>query len=1179
MKKISTILVLCILSITISYSQLSITNNNTSYTIDFESTLSGVNNGSFLGAGFTTNPTNGQLDTDAWATTGFSDGSKNFGINNTSGDHARGSNNGGVSTGGVYGFDVGGGNRALAFQATGGDWTPGTITLKLINNSASTITEMNIDYNIYVRNDQNRSNTFNLSISYNDSSYSGITSSNYASPQASSGTNWIITPRNIVLSSLDIAPGEDFYIRWAGSDAGGSGSRDEFALDDIVIGVGGATGGCTEPLAQATNLNFGTVTSNSIQASFTASDAAKYLVVQSTSTTLGASPTDGYLYNAGSTLGNGEVIQYSNSTNINSLGLASSTTYNFFIFAANDNCTNGPNYLSTNPLLGSATTSGGGTDYYSGIGSETCENLKTALHNLIDNHTVVSYSSLWTHYQTTDDHLNDNGNEIIVWDMYSDNPTGAENEFTFVAEQCGGYQAEGDCYNREHSFPKSWWGGSTSAPQYTDIFTVVPVDGWINGIRSNNPYGQIQSGTETHITNNGTALGSSSISIPGYSGSVFEPIDAYKGDLARGYFYMATRYEDVIATWENSTTEANAVLDGTSFPVYEQWMIDMLLDWHNSDPVDIKEIERNEAIFGIQGNRNPFIDHPEYASLIWESCGTGGDTEAPSSPTNLSASNITQSSTDLSWTASSDNIGVTGYDIYQNGSYLASSASTTFNATGLSAGTNYSFYVQAYDAAGNISSASNTVSVTTGNNADTQAPTAPTNLTASNTTETATDLNWTASSDNVGVTGYNIYQDGSYLANTAGTSINVASLSGGTSYSFYVVAFDAAGNISGSSNTVSVTTNTAADTEAPSNPTNLTASNTTETATELSWNASTDNVGVTGYDVYQDGSYVASSAGTSINITTLNAGTSYDFYVVAFDAAANVSTASNIVSVTTDSPPSNNELLGSYFETGWDGWSDGGSDCARYSGSLSFEGTQSIRIRDNSGVASSMTSPFMDFTPHTSVNVQFSFYAKSMENNEDFWLRYYDGSSWQTIATYVRGQDFSNNTFYTFDITLDSSNYNFSTNSRIRFQCDASGNNDQIYIDAVIVTGGSNGNFISGNENTETLSMVKIDEPVLTVEAINEFIVQPETLSTFSKLNIYPNPTRDNVTLELDGNLNENLEIAIYNTVGQKVDQFSILPTQQTIERDLSYLSDGMYILRYRNQANEVKTERIYLLR
>ena len=1181
MKRIIISSVILFLSISISFSQLTISNNNTNYTIDFESSFSGVNAGSFLGDGFAINPSSGQLDADAWATTGLSDGAKDFGVSNTSGDHARGSNYGGVSTGGIYGFDVGGGNRALAIQATGSDWTPGTLTLKMINSSASAITDMTISYNIYVRNDQNRANSFNLSISYNNSSYSGISSANYTSPQSSSGTSWINVPKTVILSGLSIAPGEDFYIRWAGSDAGGSGSRDEFALDDIVLAVSGATNGCTEPVAQASNLSFGTVTNNSIQASFTTSAADKFLVVQSQSSTLNASPVDGIQYSPGQNFGSGEVLQYSSSNNINSLGLSSNTEYFYFIFAANDNCTGGPDYLSVNPLNSSTSTTSGGTNYYDGIGNETCANLKTSLHNLIDNHTVVSYGSLWTHYQTTDDHFNDSGTEVIVWDMYSDNPYSSENEFTFVAEQCGTYQSEGDCYNREHSFPKSWWGGSTSVPQYTDLFTVVPVDGWINGIRNNNPYGEIQGGTETHITNNGSALGSSSISIPGYSGSVFEPIDEYKGDLARGYFYMMTRYEDVIASWENFTPESDAVLDGTNYPGFEQWMLDMLINWHNIDPVDTKEIERNETIYGIQGNRNPFIDHPEYVNLIWDSC-SGSDTEAPTTPTNLTASNTTETSTDLTWSASSDNVGVTGYDVYQNGTYLSSSSSTNFNVIGLSADTNYDFYVQAYDEAGNLSNISNVVSITTNSANDTQAPSTPTNLAASNTTETTTNLSWTASNDNVGVTGYDIYQNGTYLSSSTTINYDVSGLTADTNYDFYVQAYDAAGNVSNASNVVSITTNSAADTQAPSTPSNLVASNTTETTTDLSWSDSSDNIAVTGYDIFQDGAYLASSSSTSYNVSGLTAGTNYEFYVQAFDAAGNISNASNVASVTTDSPPSNNEILGSYFESGWDGWQDGGNDCFRYSGNNSPEGSYSIRLRDNSGVSSSMTSPTLDLTSFTSVNIQFSFRAGSMENNEDFWLRYYDGNGWQTVATYAKGPDFQNGTNYTMNVNLNSSNYNFANNAQIRFQCDASANNDKIYIDAVIVTGSSNSNFIAPPVDTENISAVNttVDTDVANqpeVESI-ELEEYEVVIQNSFELKLYPNPSDGIINLEWNTNLTEEMKISVFDLLGRQVETFN-LKAGQIVQKDLSHLEDGVYIFRYEGINKTIQTKRIYLLR
>jgi len=193
----------------------------------------------------------------------------------------------------------------------------------------------------------------------------------------------------------------------------------------------------------------------------------------------------------------------------------------------------------------------------------------------------------------------------------------------------------------------------------------------------------------------------------------------------------------------------------------------------------------------------------DYTVVITES---GEDTQAPTAPTNLSASNISESSFTLSWNASTDNVGVTGYDVYQNGSLLNSVTGTSANISGLSAGTTYNYYVKAKDAAGNISAESSTLQVTTNEPADTEAPTAPSNLSSSNVGETSVTLSWTASTDNVGVTGYDIYRDGSVMASTDNTSYNVSGLTAATTYSFYVTAKDAAGNVSAASNTLDVTT-------------------------------------------------------------------------------------------------------------------------------------------------------------------------------------------------------------------------------------------------------------------------------------------------------------------------------------------------------------------------------------
>lgn len=338
--------------------------------------------------------------------------------------------------------------------------------------------------------------------------------------------------------------------------------------------------------------------------------------------------------------------------------------------------------------------------YYS-TATGTGYTLKTQLYNIIKGHTDNGYAGLYTTYQTSDvDNFYENDGTIL--DMYSENPSGTD-PYTYTTgttQRCGNYSVEGDCYNREHIIPQSVF--NEQSPMVADAHFITPTDGKVNGIRSNYPHGNVSSATYT--SQNGSKLGSSAVS--GYSGTVFEPINDFKGDIARMYFYFATRYENTVAGY------SYAMFNGTSNQVFTTAFLNMLLAWHAQDPVSAREIARNNAVYARQNNRNPFIDHPEYVNQIWG--GTpSGDTQAPTAPTSLASTSTTATSISLSWTASTDNVAVTGYDVYANSVLKTTISSTTATITGLSASTAYSIYVKAKDAAGNASASSNTISVTT----------------------------------------------------------------------------------------------------------------------------------------------------------------------------------------------------------------------------------------------------------------------------------------------------------------------------------------------------------------------------------------------------------------------------------------------------------------------------------
>lgn len=285
--------------------------------------------------------------------------------------------------------------------------------------------------------------------------------------------------------------------------------------------------------------------------------------------------------------------------------------------------------------------------YYNSILGLNGTALQTALYNKIKNHTQLSYTpGLWDAYASTDKKPGTNK----LWTIYSDKPGQASPyEFTLGTQQCSGSSpnAEAGCYNREHIWPRSYFGGAVP-PMNTDLWIVYPTDYWVNSKRGDLPYGKV-TGTATFTSQNGSRIGANSY-MGAPSGQCFEPIDSFKGDIARSYFYVATRYLGEDAGWSDWAMANKAAL--------KPWAVQMLLEWHHLDPVSNKEIRRNDSAYALQNNRNPFIDYPQFADCIWGvgSCSTLSVVDFASSLNSISISpNPATDRIEIDWQALSPN--------------------------------------------------------------------------------------------------------------------------------------------------------------------------------------------------------------------------------------------------------------------------------------------------------------------------------------------------------------------------------------------------------------------------------------------------------------------------------------------------------------------------------------------
>lgn len=261
--------------------------------------------------------------------------------------------------------------------------------------------------------------------------------------------------------------------------------------------------------------------------------------------------------------------------------------------------------------------------YYTNAVGKSDEALMTALEGIIYTHTQLGYNDLWDCYPTTD-----MGSDGYYIDMYSTCKYNHDSYHVSAASDVG------QGLNREHSFPKSWFGGEVY-PMYTDLMMIIPTDGFVNQRRSNNPYG-VCNGADA-ITYVNEELGVSMLgklgksTYNGYTAKVFEPDDEYKGDFARIYFYMVTCYKSDVQNWPGCD---QLDYQDNQYKAFSDWSMQMLMEWHRADPVSQKELIRNEGVYEKQGNRNPFVDHPELAEHIWgtkqhETWTDGGDIPEP----------------------------------------------------------------------------------------------------------------------------------------------------------------------------------------------------------------------------------------------------------------------------------------------------------------------------------------------------------------------------------------------------------------------------------------------------------------------------------------------------------------------------------------------------------------------
>jgi len=453
----------------------------------------------------------------------------------------------------------------------------------------------------------------------------------------------------------------------------------------------------------------------------------------------------------------------------------------------------------------------------------------------------------------------------------------------------------------------------------------------------------------------------------------------------------------------------------------------------------------------------------------------------------------------------------------------------------------------------------------------------PGGLASSNVGDNGFTLSWNAVAEAVS---YDVSIDGN-IFNATGTSYNASGLDPGTTYSTKVRARCASGSGDYSPDLTVTTTGSNCRT-APVTFTLVLDNYPSETSWSLTRNGTTVASG-SGYSTngqtitetfdFGDGNYVFTindSYGDGIccaygsgSYALEDAGSNVIASGGAFGSSESVSYC---VEGGSSGGPGAVTLLQSFFETGWDGWTDGGSDAARYNGSFSYEGNYSIRIRDNSGVASSMTSGTFDVSTYSQIDIEFYFYPNGMESGEDFWVRYFDGSVWNTIAAYASGSSFTNGNFYVANISINAGEYNFPSNAQFRFQCDASANRDEIYIDQVTITA-SSGVRSAGNSITMLNGLRNSGGGTFELEG--------------EVLRLFPNPTHHQLNITIDMDEVAEVNFTLYDMSGRIMRElkWQNVDGQLSESIDVSQLREGLYFVNLKTSNGLNETRKIMIKR